>query len=167
MRRNAPALRRAVGHHSGPRVPGSAARYPRGQALVEFAIVVPLLLLLVIGIVEFAAVWRAFQVVTNSAREGARMAVVADGSGYEDVRRAIDERLRGGGLDPGSATVVIECDAGTDGDCFGGGTGPSTEVRISYPYTFLFLRPVANWVGDDDDFPGSITMATGMVMRNE
>ena len=47
-----------------------------GQNLVEFALVAVLLLALVLGIVEFGRVWMTFQVVTNAAREGARLAAL-------------------------------------------------------------------------------------------
>lgn len=145
-----------------------AARDRGGQALAEFTIVAPVLMLLIFGIIELAAAWRAYQVVTNSAREGARLAVVADGSTHEEVRRDIEERLRSGGLDPEDADVVIRCDAGMEETCFAESSrGESTEVEISYPYTFLFLRPVAVFVRDEGDFPGSVTMQTGIVMRNE
>lgn len=122
---------------------------------------------MLVGIVEFASAWRSYQVVTNTAREGARMTVVANDATYQEVRDNIDARLRSGGLNPDWADVEIDCEAGTNDACFGGPRGESTEVRISYPYTFVFLRPIANWVGGNEDFPGSVTMATGIVMRNE
>lgn len=139
-----------------------------GQALAEFVIVVPLLVFLVFGIVEFGAAWRSYQVVTNTAREGARMAVVANGATYNEVREAIDERLRSGGLDPNDAAVEIRCDDGTEEDCFGGvSSGSPTEVHISYPYTFLFLGPVADFIAGDGESFGTVTMRTGITMRNE
>ena len=45
-----------------------------GQSLAEFAITVPMILLLVIGMVEFARGWMVRQVIVNVAREGARLA---------------------------------------------------------------------------------------------
>jgi hypothetical protein len=47
-----------------------------GQALVEFALTIPILLILVLGVVEFARAWSAYQVITDAAREAARTAVV-------------------------------------------------------------------------------------------
>jgi Flp pilus assembly protein TadG len=60
----------------------------KGQTLVEFALVIPLLLLLVFGIIEFGRVYHAQLVVTSAAREGARKATVDDDSTYK-VRDAI------------------------------------------------------------------------------
>src|SRR5437870_5269441 len=48
----------------------------RGQALVETAIAVPLLLLVSVLIFEFGRAYQVAQVVTNAAREGARVAVL-------------------------------------------------------------------------------------------
>lgn len=44
----------------------------RGQSLVEFALVVPLLLLLLLGIVQFGFIFNSYVTLTNAAREGAR-----------------------------------------------------------------------------------------------
>jgi len=50
----------------------------RGQALVEFALIVPLFLLLVFGVWEFGRAWQVYQTLTDAAREGGRAAVVAN-----------------------------------------------------------------------------------------
>ncbi|MEN6391832.1 MAG: TadE family protein [Syntrophomonas sp.] len=47
-----------------------------GQSLVEFAMVLPLLLLLLMGIVEFGRIISAYMIINNLAREGARFAAV-------------------------------------------------------------------------------------------
>ena len=48
----------------------------RGQALVEFALMLPVLLLLVVGVMEFGLVINQYMVVAESAREGARSAAL-------------------------------------------------------------------------------------------
>ena len=47
----------------------------RGQAMVEAAIAIPLLLVLMVGIFEVGRAYQTWQVVTNAAREGARMVI--------------------------------------------------------------------------------------------
>ncbi len=47
-----------------------------GQALVEFALVAPIFLLLVLGVVEFGRAWQVSQTLTDAARAGCRTAVV-------------------------------------------------------------------------------------------
>jgi Flp pilus assembly protein TadG len=48
----------------------------KGQNLVEFALVVPLLLLLVIGIAEFGRAWMSKNILTGAAREASRLLAV-------------------------------------------------------------------------------------------
>ena len=54
----------------------------KGQSLIEFAILLPLLLLLLMGILEFGLMLNAYLSINNSAREGARLGIV-DGSNLE------------------------------------------------------------------------------------
>ncbi len=140
-----------------------------GQAIVEFLIVVPALLLLVVGLLEFGTAWRTSQVVTNTAREGARIAVLPPPQGtLTNVLDAIDVRLASSGLDPALAAVEILCDAGSGADCFGPGrAGTATDVQIEYPHTFIFLGPLVGlWGGEEDRF-GTVTIRSNIVMRNE
>ena len=59
----------------------------KGQSLVEFALVVPLLLLLVVGIFEFGRAWMTRNVMTGAAREAARIAAVEAPGGDGTVWR--------------------------------------------------------------------------------
>jgi len=59
-----------------------------GAAAVEFALVVPLLLTLLFGIVEFGTAYNAQILVTNAAREAIRAANVAESATSVDARRA-------------------------------------------------------------------------------
>jgi hypothetical protein len=51
-------------------------RKGRGQAMVEFALVIPIFLLLLVGLFDLGRAVFAFNTLTNAAREGARMAIV-------------------------------------------------------------------------------------------
>ena len=53
----------------------------RGQALVEMALVIPVLLLLFVGICEFGRILGAYMVINNLSREGARYGVVGHNDG--------------------------------------------------------------------------------------
>jgi Flp pilus assembly protein TadG len=129
---------------------GGRAR--RGQALVEFALVLPLLLMLVIGVFEFGRAYNVYQVITDAAREGARTAVVADPSTTQDsVLTTIRNALGRAGLNSSSATI------GLTG--WRTGTGTPATVTIQFPYTFVFLRPFTRLA--------PITLQTAFSMRNE
>lgn len=88
----------------------------RGAALVEFALLMPLLIIIILGIVEFGWKFGQFNDVRHAAREGARFAAVdAGGTGDENqivtvVCNALD--LVGAGI----STVTIELNNDVDGD---------------------------------------------------
>lgn len=94
----------------------------RGSAVVEFALVVPLVLVLVLGLVEVALVARTQMEVVNAAREGARQAAASPDP--SDAVRAVRSSLGGSGA---SARVSVKRpDA----------VGRLAEVRVSLPYRF-------------------------------
>lgn len=128
----------------------------RGQAMVEFALVVPLLLLLILGMVDFARAWSAYEVITYQARQGARMAVVDDpGITEADVIQAIRDGLAGGSLDPDDATIAI--------DGFRAGRGTPASVQIDYPYSLIFAGRFLDWLTGSED----LVLTTQFAMRNE
>lgn len=126
-----------------------------GQALVEFALVVPLVLLLLLGVVEFGRAWNAFQVITDAARSGARVSSVAAANSYasDSVTRTVQYALTRAGL---TATPTITVSG------FKTGTGTATTVGVVYPYRFSFLRPLAGM-----PVFSSVNMRSTFVMRNE
>lgn len=127
-----------------------------GQALVEFALVVPLLLILILGVVEFGRAWNAYQVVTDAAREGARISAVSDAAGLtsDSVTKTVKNALLRAGLKDSADIVVFG---------FRAGRGTSTAVNVEYPYTFTFLRPFLGWTSTD----ATVQLKTSFVMRNE
>jgi len=130
----------------------------RGQALVEFALVMPLLLILIISVFEFGRAWNLHQTITDAAREGARKAVIANAAVTQDtVNAAIGNRIAASGFDPANATVTLP-------NGFHTGTGEITSVRIEYPFRFTFLRVLIGLLANNN---GEITMATEARMRNE
>ena len=135
------------------------ARQPRrGQALVEFALVLPLLMLVLFGIVEFGRAWNAKQVLTDAAREGARLAVVGDPTITltSQVDARVKEKIARGGFDTTQVTVAYP-------DGFKTGTGNITSVEVSMPYRFVVIQRLANLVTNN----GVITLRTTARMRNE
>lgn len=133
-------------------------RRESGQSLAELAIVLPVLLAVLVAIFEFGRAWNVRQVVTNVAREGARLAVVPS-SDASSVRTTIENGLQAAALDPAAGTVTID---------MGGGTGTASTILVSYPYTFTFLGPVVSLLNSDEDVPsGTINLTTSVAMRNE
>lgn len=82
----------------------------RGAALVEFAVIAPLLLILVLGIVEFGWLFGQYNDVKHGAREGARFAAVNGGvdSGTSSTDIAIRACEAMEGLNAGMSSIAIE-----------------------------------------------------------
>ena len=141
--------------------------YPHdsGQGLVEFALVLPFLLVLVFGIIEFGNAFRTYQTVTNVAREGARQAVLqdCDQTCAEDV---IGARLAGSGLNPDLADVTFSCNGTAETYCTT--VNDEVGVLIQYPFTFRIFGPVMNMmcVGCGSNW-GTFTLTTQTIMRHE
>ena len=67
-----------------------------GQSLVEMALVLPFLLLILLGIVQFGFVFSGYIAVTSAAREGARLA--ATGAANTQVQARVNDMLNGSPL---------------------------------------------------------------------
>jgi len=133
-----------------------------GQNLVEFALVVVMLLLLVVGICEFGRAWNLYQILANAAREGARLAALPSGF---TTAAAVTTRVQGylttGNVDSSKATVTIG-GAGVDG-----GTGSQVSITVTYPYQFLYVGPVIRLINAGATAGADITITAQSVMRNE
>jgi Flp pilus assembly protein TadG len=77
----------------------------RGNAVVEFALILPLLLLIVFGITEFGRAWMVVNVMATASREGARLAVVT-GPDVAAVEQRVTEVLDAARITATSITVV-------------------------------------------------------------
>ena len=135
----------------------------RGQSLVEFALVLPILLLIVVGILEFGIAFRTFQVVTNAAREGARTAVLRTTDA--EVRGVVGRYLGSGGLDLDRGSFLFECEnqPGSAPNPDGGPpctTGEIARVQIDYPISFAVLGPLLNRVFNNPQVRSTSEMRT-------
>lgn len=136
----------------------------RGTALLEAAVTIPLLLLVAVGIFEFGRAYQTWQVLTNAAREGARIAVLPN-----PVAGAPESRVRAymqdGGLpNYGSATVSVNRNAVV---VVNGANVSASQVIIGYPFDFIVLQPVAKLVNKSSTTGSSLTMQASSLMRNE
>jgi len=131
-------------------------RSEHGGELIEFAIVAPLLILLLAGIFDFGMMFRTYEAVTNAAREGARVGVLP-GYGAMDVEDRVDEYMAASGL-TGSYTVnVANTSVAT-----GAGTFTARSVTVDYPYQFAVLGVIAF-----GGIPTTIPLRAVSVMRTE
>jgi Flp pilus assembly protein TadG len=82
--------------------PGKANR--RGASAVEFAIVAPIFFMVVLGIIEFGRMSMVQQIITNAAREGARVGVL-DGSTFDSVNTKVQQYLSAAAIKGAKVTV--------------------------------------------------------------
>ena len=136
----------------------------RGVAAVEFAIVLPLLLFLFIGITEFGIAYYNKQVVTNASREGARAGIVAGTSESEIQQVAYNyakDRLITFGtntfsiVDEEDESIIID-DCKSDGEY--------CTVTVTFNYTYLILQGFSFFGAN---FGPNLNISSSTVMKME
>jgi Flp pilus assembly protein TadG len=107
-------------------------RSESGASAVEFALLLPVLMMILFGIIEFGLALFQQSILTNASREGARLGIVqsipAITTGQIDA--TIDNYLTAAGIPPGNVTRVIVA---------GGVTGTPVQVTLTLPYTYAVL----------------------------
>lgn len=120
----------------------------RGAAMVEMALVLPLFLMLVLGIIEFGRAMMVANLVTYAAREGARMAVL-DGSTNTDVNNAVVTFLQsaiGQGISTAdiSVTITVTAAAGNPNPANNVANALSRDlitIKVQLPFNKVALIP--------------------------
>ena len=139
-------------------------RSARGAALLEAAITIPLLLFVSVGIFEFGRAYQTWQVVTNAAREGARLAVLPSAN-VSTVQQRVRDYMQAGQL---SRYATAGVSVNTAATLTVNGTAVSaSQVTVTYPFTFIVLQPVARLVSSQTALGGAVTMSAQALMRNE
>jgi Flp pilus assembly protein TadG len=124
----------------------------RGTQLVEFAIVLPMLVLMFFVVTEGTAMVRVHQVLNNAAREGARMATAnssliyaPDNTTKTNARNAISDSVKAyvsvnmKGYDATKITVTISPDEVPVTNPSTGSLMNTTVVTVQYQYTLQYL----------------------------
>ena len=122
-----------------------------------------MILLLIAGVADFGMLFQSFEVTTNAAREGARLAVLP-GYGVDDyaaVRTRVDTYLAAAGLKGKHSTTV----AAEALDLGGSLRANGVRVTIAYTYEFLFLGPIVGLI--NGTFVKTITYQAAALMRTE
>ena len=133
----------------------------RGAALLETAVTLPLVLLVTVSIFEFGRAYQTWQVLTNAAREGARVAILSD-SNDQQIRDAVRNYMIGGRL-PAAAAASITVERTVPF-----GTNTASRITVSYPFQFTVLNPVIRLVQKSSTTgQGTTNMTSAALMRNE
>lgn len=124
----------------------------RGASAVEFALVAPIFFLVVLGIIEFGRLAMVQQIITNAAREGARIGVL-DKSTTAKVRSKVDDYLNSAKIK--GASVQVSPDPPSSA-----GYGESISVQVSIDFGDVSLLPAPFFIGNQ-------TLSAESVMRRE
>jgi Flp pilus assembly protein TadG len=112
--------------------PERRRRRSRGQSMVEFTLILPCLMLLILGIYQFGQVYADYIQVTNAARDGGRKAVVSrtDSNGVSDTIAAAKNATWW--LNTSNMTVTVSpAQPWTQGQ--------NVTVTVTYPYSINLL----------------------------
>jgi Flp pilus assembly protein TadG len=142
--------------------PTQRFRSERGAELIEFALIVPLLLFIIMGLVDFGFMFQRFEVVTNAAREGARIAVLP-GYATADVEARVRSYMTEGGVANSTSNSTVA----TTNVPIAAGAGPAMQgkrVQVNYTSQYLFLGPLAGWFGGTFT---SANLTAVAIMRDE
>jgi Flp pilus assembly protein TadG len=123
-----------------------AIRSERGQTMTEFAIVLPLLAVLLFGIIQLGIAFNNYMTVTDATRAGARKAAVS--RDLEDPRSAAETAVRS------SASTLSQDDLDVDVQS-NFESGSDVTVTASYPYSISL--PLIGLVVTDGQLTSSTT----------
>ena len=123
----------------------------RGAVVVEFALIVPMLLLIVLGVFDFGYMLNRNTIVSNASRDGARTASL-DGS-YADICETVRSELSDSGIavpanctaTSGTTVIKIDCKKVDNTACAATSTtydtlavsGATAIVTVTYTYTYI------------------------------
>jgi Flp pilus assembly protein TadG len=135
----------------------AAGRGERGQAVIELALTLPLLLLIVMGVFDFGLMFQRFEIVTNAAREGARVGILPSYTTGNAAQRALDYLAVGGlngGLHTCGGALVADtrCATATVYPVVITGTVPPVTVNqitvtVEYDHRHVFVGPIMGLFG--------------------
>lgn len=134
-----------------------------GAELIEFMIIFPIFMLVVAAIADFGFLFQRYEVVSNAAREGARIAILP-GYASGDVTARVTNYLTASGL---TTAPTVTQTVGSETLTTGTATHvvPTVRVTVAYPSQFDFIGPFASFFGGTSW--GAITVQATSVMRVE
>jgi Flp pilus assembly protein TadG len=138
-------------------------RSESGAQIVEFALVVPFLLMLIAGIIDVARLFQSFEVATNAAREGARLASLPgyDLNGYATAKGRVTAYMAVGGATGAHATAITPVVIPVGG----GATADGVQVTVTYTHDFILLGPVIGLI--NGTLAQTFAYQTRVTMRTE
>jgi len=123
----------------------------KGAALVEFALVLGLLFVLVMGVIEFSLLLKDYLTVGEAAAQGAYVA--SRGESYSTVQTAIQNAAHG--LTWSSVTITITYGPTGSENTWSGGVNPASPgnmIIVKVSYSHQLVTGLFNWLGSGGVF---------------
>ena len=136
--------RHSGGGHALRRKPSSVRR-PRGQAVVELALTLPILLLLMLGLINLGLMVNGQIILTHAAWEGARAGATLDrskGEGDDAVRGAVRRAISGLDADALRDPQIAPAEAERNAAPWPGPRGSPLTLTLEYPLTLYLPFPL-------------------------
>lgn len=111
----------------------------RGAAIVEFALVAPLFLSLIAGVIELGRAIEVVQLLTNASREGARVASYDTTTQTSTITTAVNSYLSSAGITGATTLVSPSPSTASNGD--------SMSVTVSIPFANVSWFPSPFFLG--------------------
>ena len=124
-------------------------RSKRGQSLVEIALILPILLIILFGILEFGRVFHSYLVITHAAREGARYGIIS--KDVDEIKQKVQD------ASPGITLNLSDIDVNPSTNLTAG-----VPLTISVEYQVDLFTPVLG-----DIIPNPVPISTSTTMRVE
>lgn len=131
-----------------------------GAELIEMAIVTPLLLLLVFGIVDFGFLFQRYVVLTNAAAEGARVAGLP-GYNQADVQARVAAFVQAAGI----TGAAVNASSVPFSIVSAGGTSAGSLVTVTQVYKMQYIGPIAAIFGGSSG--GTLTLTSRSTVRHQ
>jgi Flp pilus assembly protein TadG len=107
-----------------------SVRSQNGQTMTEFALVLPLLALLLFGVIQFGIAFNNYITLTDAVRAGARKGAV--GRHFDDPRAEVEKAVRAAATDLKSSGLAVDVQSTWQ-------SGEEVKVEASYPYSISLL----------------------------
>jgi len=141
-----------------------SGRLRQGAAVVEMALVLPIFMMVLLGIVEYGRALMVSQLVSNASREGARRAILNGITNAEVETHIRDFLVESCRVNSADIDIQITIQPGTDNDdplniLANANEGDLVTVRVQIPFQSVsFIR---------SSYLGSVTLMGMATMRHE
>lgn len=139
-----------------------------GAQVAEFAILLPILLMLVFGIIDFGRGFFSWVILTNGAREGARAAAV--GNNQAAVTSTVQNAVSGlyvTGIESGACVSPAKGKLCVTGANLVGDMGEPVTVTVQYNFSYIVLPNIMNWAAGSSMPGGVFPLVAHSTMRLE